>query len=187
MNAEATLVPLMFFGSIFAFPLVRRQLIHRHDIERLHALRPALTPPLPDAPLPGTADDTPALALRLPEPHRQYALALLCRLQDAPYDQLDVQAQFVLRQARLDYLPTSLRAYLTLTPAARAHLHARGHSPESHLQEQLETIAQGVSAVLGQDQTAGQRMLTQGAFLRDRFVQAHREDGSATVRKFLQS
>lgn len=185
MNAEATLVPLMFFGSIFAFPLVRRHLIHRHEMERLHVLRPA--PVAPAAAPPDPADDTPTLALRLPEPHRQYALALLCRLQDAPYDQLDVPAQYVLRQARLDYLPTTLRAYLTLTPAARAHLHARGHSPESHLQAQLETIAQGVNAVLGQDQTAARRMLTQGYFLRDRFVQGHREDGPATVREFLQS
>ncbi|GHF29981.1 hypothetical protein HNQ07_000788 [Deinococcus metalli] len=180
MHAEATLVPLLFFGSVFAFPLVRRQLIHRHEMERLAALRPAL--PAPESAAPPAADDAPALALRLPEPHRQYALALLCRLQDAPYDRLDPQAQFLLRQARLDYLPATLRAYLHLTPAGRQQLLARGYSPEAHLQEQLETIARGVTAALGLDQTAAQHLLTQGRFLKDRF-----EDGPGTVREYLRS
>ncbi|WP_309571050.1 hypothetical protein [Deinococcus sp.] len=180
MHAEATLVPLMFFGSVFAFPLVRRHLIHRHEMEKLDAARPV---PLPQPGAAPTPDDTaPAMALRLPEPHRRYALALLCRLQDAPYDHLGNHGQFVLRQARLEYLPDTLRAYLNLTPATRQHLRERGHSPEGHLREQLETIAQGVSEALDQGDTAERLVLTQGQFLRERFG-----DGPATVRDSLQS
>ena len=180
MHAEATLVPLLFFGSIFTFPLVRRQLIHRHAMERLSADRPAPAPPVDVRPAP--SDEAPALALRLPEPHRHYALALLCRLQDAPYDRLDSHSQFLLRQARVEYLPATLRAYLNLTAAARQHLQDRGQSPEGHLQEQLETIAAGITEALRQDHTSANRMLTQGQFLRDRF-----EDGPARVREYLQS
>ena len=164
---EDILVPLFFFASVFGFPLIRREMIHRHQMQRL---RGADGPLITAQPLTDPAqDDTPTLALRLPEPQRLFALALLCRLQDAPYGQLDAPAQFVIRQARLEYLPTTLRAYLNLTPGARQALAGRGQLPEPLLQEQLEQISRGVDQALGADQSATRQLLTQGHFLRDRF------------------
>lgn len=164
---EDILVPLFFFASVFGFPLIRREMIHRHQMERLRgeARSESSADPVPEP----ANDDAPALALRLPEPQRLYALALLCRLQDAPYDRLDAPAQFVIRQARLEYLPASLRAYLSLTPGARQALTERGQPPETLLQEQLEQISRGVEDVLAADQGATRRLLTQGHFLRERF------------------
>lgn len=166
---EDILVPLFFFAGVFGFPLLRREMIHRHQLEqrREEVQRPGPGDALPVA----VQDDAPALALRLPEPHRLYALALLCRLQDAPYDRLDAQAQFVIRQARLEYLPTTLRAYLNLTPGARQALSGRGQVPEALLQGQLEQISRGVEDVLATDQGATRTLLSQGHFLRERFAQ----------------
>lgn len=166
---EDILVPLFFFASVFGFPLLRREMIHRHQLERLREVgrQPGPGDTLPAAVL----DDAPALALRLPEPHRLYALALLCRLQDAPHDRLDAQAQFVIRQARLEFLPTTLRAYLNLTPGARQALTARGQVPEALLRGQLEQISRGVEDVLAADQGATRTLLSQGHFLRERFAE----------------
>ncbi|MFC6748049.1 hypothetical protein [Deinococcus aquaticus] len=70
---------------MFGFPLARRAMIHRHRLELLRAQQaPAHGTSAPDGPQDSSQNDAPALALRLPEPHRLYALALLCRLQDAP-------------------------------------------------------------------------------------------------------
>lgn len=179
MHTETNLVPLLFFASMFAFPLLRRHLIHRHQMERLTVER---SPAQPFRETPVSTDDAPALALRLPEPHRRYALALLCRLQDAPYDQLDGRRQFLLRQARLDYMPATLHAYLNLTPSARAQLQERGQSPEGHLHDQLSAITQGISEALGLDHTAARHLLDQGQFLHERFG-----DQPATVRESRQS
>lgn len=165
---EDILVPLFFFASVVGFPLIRREMIHRHQMERLREEGRGRNPErsLPDS----VQDDTPALALKLPEPHRLYALALLCRLQDAPFDRLNAQAQFVIRQSRLEYLPTTLRAYLNLTPTARQTLIDRGQLPDTLLRDQLEQISRGVDEALGADQDATRQLLTQGQFLRDRFL-----------------
>lgn len=164
---EDILVPLGFFAMIFGFPLVRREMIHRHTMERLK-LQHGTTEPLDTAPQP-LADDAAALALRLPEPHRLYALALLCRLQDLDTAALDGRTAYLIHQSRHEYLPQTLRAYLNLTPAASAHLHATGQNPEQNLREQLELINSGLDAALGQDQQTARQVLTQGAFLREVF------------------
>ena len=168
---EDILVPLGFFTLVFGFPLVRRELIHRHTIERLRLQHAA--PPVPErlsgtegSPLP---DDAAALALRLPEPHRLYALALLCRLQDAQGASVDARGSFLIRQARFEYLPATLGSYLNVTPAAHAQLRAQGHDPELLLREQLELISRGVEDALRRDHQAAQNVLTQGAFLREVF------------------
>ncbi|WP_328774649.1 hypothetical protein [Deinococcus aquaedulcis] len=159
------LVPLFFFASVFGFPLLRRQMIHRHQMERLEREgRPGAPLALSAGAVP---DDAPALALRLPEPHRLYALALLCRLEDAP-QAAQGRTLFVLRQARDTYLPETLRAYLHLTPAGRAQLAAQGHSPEALLGEQLALINGAVTEALAHDHAAADRLLTQGRFLLDR-------------------
>ncbi|CAM3232997.1 hypothetical protein DESA109040_04155 [Deinococcus saxicola] len=169
---EEVLVPLFFFGSLFAFPLLRRQMIHRHRLEILRQ-------PVAAAPAsPFVAGQCAAeLALRLPEPHRLYALALLCRLQDvsahAPEQQpLDAHSDYLIRQARSEYLPATLRAYLNLTPAARIQLNGRGQNAEELLREQLELISSGVAGALGQNHAPADRMLTQGHFLGERFEKA---------------
>ncbi|MVN89077.1 hypothetical protein GO986_20255 [Deinococcus sp. HMF7620] len=163
---EEILVPLFFFGSVFGFPLLRRHLIHRHAMDRAAlALRQPVTATLPNPPV--QADDAPALALRLPEPHRLYTLALLCRLEDAPQD-TEPATHFLLRQTRAEYLPDTLRAYLAVTPAARQQLGGQGHTPESLLGEQLALLNQAVTEALAHDHTAANRLLTQGRFLADR-------------------
>lgn len=166
---EDVLVPLMFFAGLFGFPLARRALMHRHAMERLRAGQTA--PPVSALPETGTPaeDPAPALALRLPEPHRLYALALLCRLEDAPLHTLDPQSAYLVRQARAEYLPGTLRAYLNLTPGARAELRAGGHDPEALLRRQLELVAQGVEDALRRDPASAARLLTQGHFLGEVF------------------
>ena len=119
---EDILVPLGFFTLVFGFPLVRRELIHRHTIERLR-LQHGPPEAVETAPQP-LPDDAAALALRLPEPHRLYALALLCRLQDAQGASVDARGSFLIRQARFEYLPATLGSYLNVTPAAHAQLRA---------------------------------------------------------------
>lgn len=162
---EDTLVPLFFFGAVFGFPLVRRTLIHRHRLELLRAQQtPAPATPGPDGP----PDDAPGLALRLPEPHRLYTLALLCRLQDTPAT-LEPHTRALLRQIRFEYLPDTLRSYLNLTPAARGQLRAGGRDPDALLREQLEHLSRGVDGALRQDHGSASRLLTQGHYLRDRF------------------
>lgn len=168
---EDALVALIFFAGLFGFPLARRALIHRHVMERLRAeqgqaARPDATQPETDAP---AGDPAPALALRLPEPHRLYALALLCRLEDAPLHTLDPQSAYLVRQARAEYLPGTLRAYLNLTPGARAELRAGGHDPEALLRRQLELVAQGVEDALRRDPASAAHLLTQGHFLGEVF------------------
>ncbi|QFP76162.1 hypothetical protein [Deinococcus sp. AJ005] len=163
---EEVLVPLFFFGSLFAFPLLRRQMIHRHRLEllRLDVLEtttPDTSPPAPDS--------AAELALRLPEPHRLYALALLCRLQDTPAEELDPHSAYLIRQARNEYLPATLRAYLNLTPTARTRLNERGQDAEELLREQLKLISDGVAGALAQHHAPADRMLTQGHFLGERF------------------
>lgn len=166
-TVEDILVPLGFFACVFGFPLLRREMIHRHTMQRLQLEHGAVRPETPQ-PLPGI-DDAPALALRLPEPHRLYALALLCRLQDAEAAQLDAHTTYLLRQARQEYLPQTLRAYLNVTPAVRANLAAQGHDAESMLREQLETLGRGIDDALRNDRVAAGKLLTQGAFLREVF------------------
>lgn len=161
---EEVLVPLFFFGSLFAFPLLRRQMIHRHRLELLRQ-QEAAPPASPSIAVECAAE----LALRLPEPHRLYALALLCRLQDTQAESLDAHSAYLIRQARNEYLPTTLRAYLSLTPAARTRLNERGQDAEELLREQLELISGGVAGALAQHHAPADRMLTQGHFLGERF------------------
>ncbi|ANC71540.1 hypothetical protein [Deinococcus radiodurans] len=164
---EDIIMSLGFFAIVFGFPLVRREMKHRHQMERLREER-ALQAAQPAPEVPGV-DDAPALALRIPEPHRLYVLALLCRLEDAPLAGLDARARYLISQARGEELPATLRAYLNLTPAARQQLTAQGQNPEELLREQLELMSQGVEEALGRDSAAADRMLAQGHYLRQKF------------------
>ncbi|MDV6375781.1 hypothetical protein [Deinococcus arenicola] len=149
---EEILIPVFFLGSLFAFLLLRRQMIHRHRLELLR--QQEATSPAPVTLLAHT-DCAADLALQLPEPHRLYALALLCRLQDAQTETLN-----------------ALSAYLNLTPAARTRLSAQGQDAVKLLREQLTLINGGVTEALGQNHTPADRMLTQGHFLGERFETA---------------
>lgn len=170
---EDILVPLGFFAFAFGFPLVRRELIHRHTMEKLR-LQHAASAPLPGSPLPQEEEAT-ALALRLPEPHRLYALALLCRLQDLQGSELEAKAAYLVKQARFEYLPATLRSYLSMTPAAHQALLRQGHDPERLLREQLELVSRGIDEALQRDHQAAQNVLTQGVFLRDVFEPLRQE------------
>lgn len=114
----------------------------------------------------GVAEDV----MRLPEPARAQAWALLCRVHDALRDGPgDARSTFLLQQTRDQYLPDTVGAFLTLTPAARAQLERQGQVPETLLTEQLALMEGGVAEVLRHDHAAADRLLTQGRFLRERF------------------
>lgn len=155
---EEILIPLMFFASLVAFPLLRRQMIHRHRLELAAIAAPEAAPA-------ATPDDASTLALRLPEPYRLRALALLCRLEDLSGAALETRAQYVVRRARHEDLRATLRAYLDLGEADRAALHARGQDPEAELGAQLAAIQAAVEGALAAQPSAADRLLTQGRFL----------------------
>lgn len=172
----AVLIVLVVFGSIFGGSALitfiagqnkLRLLQEQRAIAELEAAakRPA---PLP-APVPSDPHAAPVLALRLPEPQRSQALALLCQLQDAPKS-LDARSSYLVRQTQADYLPQTLSAFLDLTDGARRRLAAEGMDAQTLLAEQLDLIEQGVYEALRLDHAAADRMLTQGRFLRERFA-----------------
>ena len=128
------------------------------------AQRPVALP----APAPADPHAAPVLALRLPEPQRGLALALLAQLADAPAS-LDARSRFLIAQTQNEYLPETLRAYLDLKDGARRQLLTQGMNPETLLTEQLALMRQGVEGALRLDHEAADRVLTQGRFLRERF------------------
>lgn len=130
--------------------------------------RAAAPAPAPVPPAPADPNAAPVLALQLPEPQRSQVLALLCQVQDAP-DNLDARSQFLLRQAQAEYLPETLRAYLSLSEGGRQQLTAQGLNADTLLTEQLQLIQEGVRDALKHDHAAADRVLTQGRFLRERF------------------
>jgi hypothetical protein len=83
---------------------------------------------------------------------------------------LDVYVVINVRKTLEDYLPTSLRAYLALTPAARTTPGRAGATPAQGLVEQIEALLTSASSALAatrsQDMDA---MQAQGAFLRTKF------------------
>ncbi|WP_019585602.1 hypothetical protein [Deinococcus apachensis] len=168
---EAVFIIVAVFGSIFGGVMGIIHVSGRHKVQVLREKRllaEAQRPlPLP-APAPADPNAAPVLALRLPEPQRSMALALLSQLADAPTS-LDARSSYLLRQAQAEYLPETLRAYLELKDGARQQLNAQGLNPETLLTEQLELIRQGVEDALRLDHVAADRVLTQGRFLRERF------------------
>ncbi len=136
----------------------------------LLATRRAPAPDVTHAEAPAPTRTLPDNLLRLPEPARSRAWALLCSLHDALREVPgDARTSFLLQQTRDQYLPDTVSAYLHLTPAARAQLEAQGQPPETLLLEQLSLIEGGVAEVLRHDHAAADRLLTQGRFLRERF------------------
>ncbi len=177
----AAFIVLVVFGSIFGGAALILHLVGQNKLRILQEERAiAELEHLPKraAPLPAPAFSDPhaaaVLALRLPEPQRQQALALLCQLQDAP-GSLDARSAYLVRQTQADYLPQTLSAYLDLTDGARRRLAAEGMDAQTLLGEQLDLIQQGVYQALRLDHAAADRMLTQGRFLRERFEAPARE------------
>lgn len=169
------LIVLVVFGSIFGGSALITSIAGQNKLRILQekraiaeleagAKRPA---PLP-APTPADPHAAPVLALKLPEPQRSQALALLCQIQDAPAA-LDARSTYLVKQTQADYLPQTLRAYLDLTDGARQRLAAQGMDAQTLLSEQLDLMDRGVHEALRLDHAAADRMLTQGRFLRERF------------------
>lgn len=131
--------------------------------------RPPGPPPSPDlAEVPVGPGRLEAL-LRLPEPARARAWALLCSVQDALATPGDARASFVLREVRDTYLPDTVDAFLRVTSAGRAQLERQRQSPEALLLEQLTLMEGGVREALQHDHVAADRLLSQGRFLREKF------------------
>lgn len=89
-----------------------------------------------------------------------------------PRVESNAEAEFAVRRTATDYLPDTLRAYLSL-PAdwVRGHVFANGLTPEQSFLAQLSTIEDAVKkmheAAVEADATA---LLTNGRFLADRFT-----------------
>lgn len=162
------LLVLILFGGL-ALMLRSDTLARRQERALPGGVAPASLPPALKADSPTEGPE--ALTLRLPEPARTEAWALLCLLQDAA-PRLPERApaeRHLLTQTRERYLPETLEAYLALSPQAAAELRARGHDPQGQLLEQVRAMQAGVDAALGQDRQAADRLLTQGHFVQDRF------------------
>lgn len=182
----AVLIVLVVFGSIFGGSALIASITGQNKLRILQEKRAiaelelAATRPTPlPAPTPGDPHAAPVLALKLPEPQRSQALALLCQVQDVPAG-LDARSAYLIKQTQADYLPQTLRAYLDLTDGARQRLAAQGMDAQALLSEQLDLIAQGVREALRLDHAAADRMLTQGRFLRERF-QGESEPGELSL------
>lgn len=172
---EAIPVLLIIFGSVFGLPVVLKILNNKHKMDKLklelEAKKIAQLQPTEATPAQPQIEnnDAASMALKLPEPQRMYALALLCRLEDAEKSELDAKAKFTLAETQVQYLPETLQSYLALTPQAKNRLAKQGTSAEDLLQQQLHDIQAGVDAAIQQDHKAAQRLLTQGSFLREKF------------------
>lgn len=172
---EAIPILLIIFGSVFGLPVILKILNDKHKMDKLKLeleakkiaqLQPSETTP---AQLQIESNDAAAMALKLPEPQRMYALALLCRLEDAEQGELDAKAKFTVAETQTQYLPETLQSYLALTPQAKTRLAGQGTPAEDLLQQQLHDIQAGVDAAIQQDHKSAQRLLTQGSFLREKF------------------
>ncbi|UBV43867.1 hypothetical protein LAJ19_06535 [Deinococcus taeanensis] len=131
---------------------------------RARPAAPAQPPPVAPAQTPEST------VLRLPEPARARAWALMCQVHDALQQPgLDPRSSWLLTQTRDAYLPDTVEAYLSLTPASRALLERQGQPAEALLGEQLTLMEGGLREVLRHDHAAADRLLTQGRFLRERF------------------
>lgn len=163
----AVVILLLVFGGIGAVTLRERR---RSAPAPLPASPPAARLPSPASP---SADVPESLILRLPEPERTRAWALLCLLTDSLRDRAahSPEALYLLTQTLESYLPDSLRAYLDLTPGARQTLSSQGQRAEDVLREHLDLMEGGVREALRQDTRAADRLLTQTHFLQQRFGQ----------------
>lgn len=180
---EAVPIILATFGSIFGGVMGIIHVSGRSRVQVLRekrllaeAQREASRPVALPAPTPADPHAAPVLALRLPEPQRGLALALLAQLTDAP-ESLDARSRYLINQTKDGYLPETLRSYLDLKDGARQHLLAQGMNPETLLTEQLSLMRQGVQNALRLDHEAADRVLTQGRFLRERFQLGAGTDG----------
>lgn len=165
---------LIIFGTGFGLPVVLKILSDKHKMDKLklelEAKKIAQLQPTEATPAqPQIGNNAAAMTLKLPEPQRMYALALLCRLEDAEQGELDAKAKFTLAETQTQYLPETLQSYLALTPQAKARLAQQGTPAEDLLQQQLHDIQAGVDATIQQDHKSAQRLLTQGSFLREKF------------------
>jgi hypothetical protein len=99
---------------------------------------------------------------------RQRTLALLPRAGDLPGGSQDL---FVLQRTATDYLPASVRFYVTL-PAdyATTHVVQDGKTPLQVLQDQLELLDDQMGEIGDAvNQRDSDRLLVQGRFLEERF------------------
>ncbi|WP_216329603.1 hypothetical protein [Deinococcus aestuarii] len=174
----AVLLLLVIFGGIALIVYVDNTTKAGRRAARLPTGRgealPAAARPLP-APAPEPVE---SLVLRLPEPQRARAWGVLCAVADAQAEPgtPDARTAYLLAETRRTYLPETVRAYLALTDGARERLAGQGQPADTLLAEQLALIEDGVREALRHDHAAADRLMTQGRFLRERFV-AGRDGG----------
>ena len=175
----AVLILLVIFGGIALITYVDNTTKAGRRAERLPASRKeALPSPAQALPTPAP-EAVETLALRLPEPQRTRAWAILCAVADAQAapGTPDARTAYLLAETRRSYLPDTLRAYLGLTEGARVRLGEQGQPADTLLAEQLALIEDGVREALRHDHAAADRLMTQGRFLRERFQAEERGEG----------
>jgi len=110
---------------------------------------------------------------------RQRTLALLPKAGDLPGGSQDL---YVLQRTATDYLPTSVRYYVSL-PAdyATTHVVQDGKTPLQVLQDQLDLLDDQMAEISDAvNQRESERLLAQGRFLEERFG---RRDGELKLPK----
>lgn len=87
--------------------------------------------------------------------------------------ELDVYAIVSINGIVSDYLPTTLRAYLALDPAATDRAGPNGHTPRSALREQLESLADAAQEMLQATHAHDvDALFSQGNFLRTKYTRS---------------
>jgi hypothetical protein len=87
--------------------------------------------------------------------------------------ELDVYAVVQVNGIVGDYLPTTLRAYLALDPAATEQPGSSGRTPRAALREQLESLADAANEMLQATHAHDvDALFTQGSFLRTKFTRS---------------
>ena len=110
---------------------------------------------------------------------RERTLALLPKAGDLPGGSQDL---YVLQRTATDYLPTSVRFYLSLpTDYATTHVVQDGKTPLQVLQDQLDLLDDQMAEIGDAvNQRDSDRLLAQGRFLEERFG---RPDGELNLPK----
>jgi predicted oxidoreductase len=86
---------------------------------------------------------------------------------------LDVYAVVSINGIIDDYLPTTLRSYLTLDPALTEKVGPSGHTPRAALREQIDALQLAADELLSATQAHDvDALFSQGNFLRTKFTRS---------------
>lgn len=90
---------------------------------------------------------------------------------EAEQGDLDTRALVTLESMLDDYLPTTMRTFLSLDPSVQDVVQPSGHSPRQSLHEQLDALGLAADDLLRAARSRdADALLAQGSFLRTKFT-----------------